>query len=551
MAGYLRAAGVAARLDTAVAAHGGAASRGSWNPGHEGRTTGYVKVGATTPASPAQRWSVVVSGGVHARELAPPDALVSFVEKLLAAYDAGTDVTYPAFTGTSGVVYPAFTVTNAEVRSVVERLDLIVAPLVNPDGRDFVLAPLAAGDDPALHRMWRKNRRPQPAGVTEETAKGVDLNRNFDIVFDFTKAYDVAVADVHTSTDPHADSYCGPSAQSEPEAANLAKLFADEGVSHLLDVHAFSRSILYSWGIEANQSTDASQTFTNPAWDHKRDGVRRNAYREYIPAGQEAAAAAIATRMCQDVAARAGGTDPVALRRSTYQAKASGAGLYVTSGAVDDYCFSRWFTAAGAGRPIRPVVALTMESGGDPRLGADFDDGEFWPDHTTQFPKIEREIHAAVWSFLTQVAAAPVVPAGAPPPPAPAPSSTTTPPPKKSCLVATTLYRDAGHPSVVFLRDVRDRQLPATGAGRRFAARLNAAYDRAAPPLADWFTAHPRTAVLARALVLAPFVAVLRSLSDATARSPRARSVVLSATLGVVVTPVIGLVRAVTRRSGV
>jgi len=415
-----------------------------FNPGHEGRSAGFVKIAATTPASPATRWSVLVTGGVHARELAPPDALVSFVERLLAAYDASTGVSYPAFTSTDGVVFDAFTVSAGEVRSVVERLNLVVAPLVNPDGRDFVLAPLTAADDPDLHKLWRKNRRPKPAGVTEESAAGVDLNRNFDILFDFTKHYDVAGADVHTSNDPHQDSYCGPSAASEPEAANLVKLFHDEGVSYYLDIHSFSRSILYSWGIEANQSVDATMSFTNPKWDHKRDGVKHNAYSEYIPATQEATAAALATQMCQDIAARAGGSNPVAVRRSTYKAKPSGAGLYVTTGAVDDFCFSRWFTGAAAGRPIPPVVALTMESGGDPRKGPDAQDGEFWPDHTTQFPKIEREIHAAVWSFLTQVAAIPVTGPSTPPPPTPAPPTST--PPKKGCLVATTLYRDPGHP---------------------------------------------------------------------------------------------------------
>src|SRR5262249_32386885 len=185
MAGYLLSAGVSTRLDVAVAGHGTIATRGSWDPGHEGRNAGYVTIGATTAASPPERWSVLVTGGVHARELAPPDALVSFVHKLLAAYDGGTDVSSPAFTGVGGVVYDAFTVTNAEVRSVVERLDLVVAPLVNADGRDWVLAPPAAGEDPDLHRMWRKNRAPLPAGQTDEKAKGVDLNRNFDIVFKF------------------------------------------------------------------------------------------------------------------------------------------------------------------------------------------------------------------------------------------------------------------------------------------------------------------------------------------------------------------------------
>jgi murein tripeptide amidase MpaA len=550
MAGYLRTAGVNTRLDTAVATngtvapHGTVATRGRWRAGHEGKTAGYVKIAATTPASPATRWSVLVTGGVHGRELAPPDALVTFVERLLAAYAAGTGVSYPAITS-GGVTFPAFDVAADEVSSVVERLRLVVAPLVNADGRDFVLAPLGPGDDPRLHKEWRKNRRPKPAGVTEEAAAGVDLNRNFDILFDFAKHYDVAVADVHTSDDPHDDSYCGPSAASEPEAANLVKLFRDEGVSYFLDVHSFGRTVLYSWGIEANQSVDATMSFTNRAWDHKRDGVKHNAYSEYIPATQEAAAAAIATQMCQDIKARAGGSDPVAVRRSTFLAKPSGAGLYVTTGAVDDFCFSRWFTGAAAGRPIPPVVALTMEAGGDPRKGPDAQDGEFWPHYRTQYPKIEREIHAAVWSFLTQVAAIPVTGPSRPPPPAPVPSEA---PVSKICLVATTLYRDPAHPSVVFLRDVRDRQLPATGAGRRFAARLTAGYDLAVPPLAGWLARHPALARAIRVAVFAPFVWALRAVSAATARLPRTRSVVLSAALGVVASPAIAVLRALSRR---
>ena len=250
MTGYLRTAGVNARLDTAVAAHGTVAARRvatrhTWTAGHEGRTAGYVKIAATVPASPATRWSVLVTGGVHARELAPPDALVSFVEQLLGAYAAGTGVSYPAIT-TDGVTYPAFTVGADEVLSVVERLNLVVAPLVNADGRDFVLAPLPAGasvDEQDLHKLWRKNRRPKPVVFTDERAGGVDVNRNFDVLFDFTKHYEVAVADVHTSGDRVRDDYCGPAAGSEPETANLVKLFRDEGVGYYLDVHSFGRKI--------------------------------------------------------------------------------------------------------------------------------------------------------------------------------------------------------------------------------------------------------------------------------------------------------------------
>jgi murein tripeptide amidase MpaA len=542
MAGYLRTADVNAKLDAAVAAHPDVATRGSWEASHEGRSAGFVKIAATTAASPSPRWAVLVIGGVHARELAPPDALVSFVEKLLAAYAAGTDIAYPAWTGPGGVVYDAFTVSAGEVRSIVERLDLFVAPLVNPDGRDWVLAPLPAGASRAvqkLHKEWRKNRRPKPAGVTDERGVGVDLNRNFDILFKFQDHYDVAVAGVHTSTDPLEDDYCGTAAESEPETRNVAKLLRDHDISYFLDVHSFSRKVLYSWGIEDNQTTDASMAFTNPRWGLKRDGIGKHAYREFIPSTQEAAAADLARRMTQAIETRAGGTNPVAVARSRYEAKPSGAGLYVTTGSSDDYGFSRWFTAARAGRPTRPVIAMTMEAGDDATHGANHDDGGFSPGYVTQYPKVEREIHAALWSFLTSAAATPVAPAGPPPGP--------DLPADKICFVATAVYRDAQHPSVAFLRDVRDRQLPASGPGRRFAARLTDAYDSAGPPLARWLARHPAAARVTRGAVLEPAVRGLRALSVGTARFPRARSLALSATLGVTVWPVVASLRALRR----
>jgi hypothetical protein len=186
-----------------------------------------------------------------------------------------------------------------------------------------------------------------------------------------------------------------------------------------------------------------------------------------------------------------------------------------------------------------------MESGGDPSKGPDAQDGEFWPDYRTQYPKIEREIHSAVWSFLTQIAAIPVTGPSVPPPPTPT-VSTTTPPPK-SCVIATTLYRGSAHPAVEFLRDVRDRQLPATFAGDRFAVWLTAGYDQVAPPLASWFSRHPAAAWVTRAVLLDPFVGILRAVSSATSRLPRTRSLILSAGLAVVAGPVIATARSLNR----
>src|SRR3989442_1610021 len=75
---------------------------GDWAVGWAGGKSGYVKISKTTANNPAQRWPVLLTGGVHARELAPPDALVSFLGKLLAAYAASSAITYPAWTDPVG-----------------------------------------------------------------------------------------------------------------------------------------------------------------------------------------------------------------------------------------------------------------------------------------------------------------------------------------------------------------------------------------------------------------------------------------------------------------
>jgi murein tripeptide amidase MpaA len=552
MSGPKTSAAISTHLDQAAAGSSGVCTRLSWAAGSAGASAGYVKIAAATAASPAQRWATLISGGVHARELAPPDALVSFVEKLLAAYAAHSAVVYPAWTSpVDSVTYSSFTIPWPQVQAVVERLDLYVAPLVNADGRDFVLAPLASAATHAeqqLHKMWRKNRRPAPAGQTGDSCIGVDLNRNCDILWDFTTAYTPALvaqapkAGVDTSQQPcNFNVYSGPSAESEPETQNLAGLMRTASISFYADVHAYGRDILYPWGIETDQSTDPTQSFENRAKDGQRDGNQANAYAEYVPAGQLAALQAMAKRMCDFIYAKAGGADPTAQARSVYK-PAESAVLYptkVTTGAFDDYCFSRWFTQATAGTPIRPVMAFTIEAGGNPKLGAGNDEGGFAPDYVKHYPKIEREIHAALWGFLTAIAASGAQPPSAPPQPSPpAPE----PPLEKDCFIAGAAYRDDAHPDVMFLRDVRDRQLRGSAPGRLFAVGLIAIYSRVGPAAAGWLGDRPRAVTAVRYGFLRPLIAALRRVSRCTEGRPRARSVLLALTLGIALAaPVAGL----------
>lgn len=540
MAGYMTSTVVSAHLDTLASAHPTFCTRSApadWSPGRAGATSGYVKIGATTPRSPASRWGVLLIGGIHARELAPPDALVSFLEKLATAYSASAAITYPAWTDpVNGIVYDSFTIPFPWVRQVVEALDLYVAPLVNPDGRDWVLAPLGAGASPAeqeLHKEWRKNRRPAPSGNPDPLAVGVDLNRNFDVTWDINRFFDLAAADVHSSTEPNDETFIGPAAdgaEAEPETKNVARLMRDKEISFFIDFHAYSRDVLYCWGLDTNQSTDATKTFTNTAWDHRRDGTKHSAYEEYIPKVVDLAQQAMAKRISDQIFAKAGGSDSRAQARSRYTVMSS-AHLYVTSGTSQDYCFSRWFTQAIAKTPIRPVMSFTIEVGGDPTLGADHDEGGFAPDFVKHYPKLEREIHVAAWAFLSAVAAINVEGPSAPPPPASGSSGT--------CLMLSLLASAGLHHDVLFLRDLRDRQLPAGAAGRLFTAALVRAYASVSPWLTQRLRSRPRARRAVREGLVRPLVATLRIASARLRRWPRLRAQTLAALI-VLASPLLG-----------
>jgi Zinc carboxypeptidase len=432
MAGYMISSVVAAHLDAIAASYPAVCTRSGadWAAGWNGGNSGYVKIAATTADSPATRWAVLITGGVHARELAPPDALVSFLEKLLAAYAAQSAITYPAWTDpVAAIVYDSFIISWPWVQRIVERLDLYVAPLVNDDGRDWVLAPLPAGSShptQRLHKMWRKNRRPAPAGSTNPWEIGVDLNRNFDILWNFPAHYDMSLADVgvRSSTNPVDDTFIGPAAESEPETKNVANLMRGKDISFFLDVHQISRDVLYTWGTETDQTTDPTQNFTSATWDGKRDGTEHNGYAEFIPARAAATGLVAAQRISDQIQDKAGGSSPAAQARSDYRVIQS-ADLYVTTGTTQDFCFSRWFAPVTGGAAISPVTALTIEVGGDPKQGDNWEGG-FSPDYVKDYPKLEREIHVAAWAFLSMAASMPFQAPVAPP--NPPPTATTTAP---------------------------------------------------------------------------------------------------------------------------
>ncbi len=283
----------------------------------EGRVCRAVKIANGTGSD---RAGTLIISGVHAREVANPDAIAGFGIKLCQAYSLGTGLTF------GGRSYPA-----AIVRQVVDTSDVILFPLVNPDGRAFVQSRFVG------NAMWRKNRNPNPG----QAAKGVDLNRNYDFLWS---------SGIGTSSDSRSDTYKGSAPFSEPETRNvrhLLELFPS--IRLKIDVHSYSELVLFPWGDDTNQTTDPAQNFRNPLYSGVRGVLGDSAYGEFIPSSDATWYASMSGRIRDAIAD---------VRGRVYTAEQS-PDLYPTTGTSSDYAFARHFVD----RTKRMVRGITIETG--------------------------------------------------------------------------------------------------------------------------------------------------------------------------------------------
>jgi murein tripeptide amidase MpaA len=291
------------------------------NPSIEGRTSHALRIGT---AGAGERDGVLLTGGVHAREWGSSEICVYLAADLCEAY-----------TSSSGLIYGGKSFAWTEVKALVEGLNWYVFPDVNPDGRHF---------SQTVDASWRMNRNPSGACV------GVDLNRNNDFLWDFPNKFSPS-ADVRTSTDPcdGSQTYRGASPASEPETRNVVwVLDTFPRIRWYVDLHSSGELILHSWGNDESQGADASQNFMNPAFDDDR-GVDGDGYKEFIPAADFTEMTNLAAAVHDSVQAVRG--------KDYFVGPAFG--LYATSGANDDFAYSRHFTDSTKGK----VISYTVEWG--------------------------------------------------------------------------------------------------------------------------------------------------------------------------------------------
>ena len=263
-----------------------------------------------------ERRGVMVVGGTHSRELMNPDAIIELAVDLFVSHTNGSDITYGNRTWSA-----------ADIRLILETLDLWLVPCMNPDGREYVMT---------IDTLWRKNRRDNPGTACD----GVDLNRNFDVLWGVTQG--------QTSCAQCSDVYCGPAAFSEPETRNIRSVLDTRRVDCFVDVHSYSELVLWPWGHAPSQTTDPTKRFTTlPSGTCAPIGVA--GYQEYIPPRDLQRFQTVGSRIVSAIAS---------VRGRVYTSEPSIA-LYPTTGTQSDYAYSRHI----ANPKLRKTYGFTFETG--------------------------------------------------------------------------------------------------------------------------------------------------------------------------------------------
>ncbi|OBT74796.1 hypothetical protein VF21_06479 [Pseudogymnoascus sp. 05NY08] len=241
---------------------------------YNGATISNGKVGGNGTCNNAYR--VYLNSSIHARERGASDGLLFFIGDLLYANKNNTALS-------TGIVF---------------------IPLSNPDGVAY---------DQSSNSCWRKNRNPASSGGSASSI-GVDLNRNFDFIWDLTWWASSVRSEV-ASTSPSSEVFHGTAAFSEPETKSI------------------------KWVMDTfSKSKTSTMNFLNSAYNSVRgilsDTPGTNGrYGEYTPAAENTDNIKAATRIGSAMSTTAARTYSVILA----------AGLYPTSGASDDYSYSRHF----------------------------------------------------------------------------------------------------------------------------------------------------------------------------------------------------------------
>jgi len=283
----------------------------------EGRTIYALRLRA---GGGANRRGILIVGGMHARELMNPDAIIEL------AYDLAQ-----AYAGQTGLAYGGAEWSALDVRVMMETLDIWMLPCANPDGRNHVMQ----GD-----RLWRMNRRDNPG----TTCEGVDVNRNCDFMW--------RVIGPTTVCDPcsNTQSFVGSLPFSEPESQNIHLLCDAHRINVFIDVHSFSELVLHPWGHAPAQTTQMFPRFTDLNFGFCRP-LDPPSHREYMSPADQLRYQTVAGRVADAIRVVRGRNYVLKTIYEVYNG--------TTTGTSTDYVYSRHIVNSA----LQKTFAFAFETG--------------------------------------------------------------------------------------------------------------------------------------------------------------------------------------------
>jgi len=283
----------------------------------EGRTIYALRLRA---GGGANRRGILIVGGMHARELMNPDAIIEL------AYDLAQ-----AYAGQTGLAYGGAEWSALDVRVMMETLDIWMLPCANPDGRNHVMQ----GD-----RLWRMNRRDNPG----TTCEGVDVNRNCDFMW--------RVIGPTTVCDPcsNTQSFVGSLPFSEPESQNIHLLCDAHRINVFIDVHSFSELVLHPWGHAPTQTTQMFPRFTDLNFGFCRP-LDPPSHREYMSPADQLRYQTVAGRVADAIRVVRGRNYVLKTIYEVYNG--------TTTGTSTDYVYSRHIVNSA----LQKTFAFAFETG--------------------------------------------------------------------------------------------------------------------------------------------------------------------------------------------
>lgn len=203
-----------------------------------GRQLWALKVAGDATVDDPGKPDVLFTGCHHAREWISVEPPMYIARRLLETYAS-----------------------DGFVRHLVDAAEIWLVPIVNPDGLAYSQGSPNNSSDGV--RLWRKNRRPIPAGECGSSggARGVDLNRNYLHAWRLPSDEPCPKTsdDVGASDSPSDfQLYRGPAPLSELEVQALADLTADPAHQFVarVDLHNYSQLVLYPWGYTSASAPD-------------------------------------------------------------------------------------------------------------------------------------------------------------------------------------------------------------------------------------------------------------------------------------------------------